>query len=1204
MSTVLFNKSFNPAAMPKNFDEAVQRAIAEDALEKYYIIVPTGKMVRQLTQKIYFDYFRMYDKPVAKTNIYTLQSFIKYCFTRIYEKHKYIQISEAYKLAIFEEASEKAGLKFFNGPKDKLTPAILKRLTSVISGIKEDGVTPQNLADDIMKAKDGSLQDIDLPRITDIYALYCKYNELLGDRYIDMPDMLKLTIRKMNESRNIKDNPNILPDIIFDKENVLLFDGFSDFKPPEIDFLSLFSASSIPTAINIDYDDSEGPLYLILEYAIHQLASAGFRMISDNGETTLFVDSSKSSRTGYLKHLLFSSTQEPSNLFSGIVSIFAFRNRNEEVKSIAKLIKYLTLKKNIQLHEICIALRQPNDYSELFREVFYNFRVPVNISDRFILANSPVIAGIFSVLDLITRGYRSEDLFRTVKNKFLTIRTINNDNIDIDNLINVTKNLKISGGNKRNGKSIWLKTMESTLNSLKSGLNDFAGPESGDPIDKSRLESSIREIERAMNDFGQIVSLVDFENNSYTPSEFREIIRKNIITNLDIERNIRKDFDFIKLKNSGLSKLEMNNILESIERDSVALTAFTGILDEMVYINADRFKGRKLWLNEWVDRLRTVVLGEKYQIKEKQNYGVSITSIEQTRNIPYKVVIICGLVDTRFPMAYQPESFLGKELPETEQKHILSERMQFYQALTNSPDKLDSGEKLIYLTYPKYEDDRELIRSPFVDALLSITTLDADGKNYDVPDLMIRKSENRLQAKELKQIESIPWLNSIASRTEFQVDIAERLVYQSENDLRNREMENENPESVKIENERNIFEINSNPISIANSKFQIQEFEKNDLKYIVDYIKFKRGEKKNTVRIDIRSLPEFIRNQFDAMADKPYSVTELETYAKCPYLYFLKFILKAKEEKELELAITPIDQGNFMHRVLYEFFTKLRNYQINNDMTEASYESDKPYLPDITRVYLDPAKYDTYLIDLTDIAKRIIKDYHYDHPFFNIDEVEYFGNEMSGGIIELWLREEIKRIDDGWEFSPVLFEFGFGMNSSKNKESIGTIKLGKNLNLRGKIDRIELGTNDPSKFIIADYKTSGGSLPKNEDIECGMNFQVPLYLAAAQKIFNEYYLLNLEPDGGVYYIFKPKYDVKKGAESAKFVLIPEPSPLSKLINSKQVLESREVLNDYLEHSITLANEIVENISSGIFDVKPQKKACLFCKFSSICRVNY
>ena len=59
---------------------------------------------------------------------------------------------------------------------------------------------------------------------------------------------------------------------------------------------------------------------------------------------------------------------------------------------------------------------------------------------------------------------------------------------------------------------------------------------------------------------------------------------------------------------------------------------------------------------------------------------------------------------------------------------------------------------------------------------------------------------------------------------------------------------------------------------------------------------------------------------------RPYSVTELETYAKCPFQYFVNNVLRFRvEEDETEDELSSLEKGSLLHKVLFTFYYNRRD---------------------------------------------------------------------------------------------------------------------------------------------------------------------------------------------------------------------------------------------------------------------------------------
>jgi len=1200
MAQIIYNSLFK-FDFPFTANELLQNAINNDNLDSIIIVVPTDKLERRLKQNTIRQYYDKYKKPLPSINAFSLSSFIEYCYDKIFTDRKRNSISEAYRLALLDEAVVKADLKFYSTNHDRISPVLLERLANVIFGLKEDGMTIEELRKDIQNQND--LIFYDSKRLEDVTKLYQKYEELREEKYLDSTDITNKITDYLHNNSDI----DYLYNQILKGQKFVLFNGFSDFKMPEVKFISLFAKSKCPFALHIDYSTNNGPLFGNLAECIENFNANGLLINSPEdllekkylAQTDFNVENTESKdypRERYLRTRLFNTDTDLENkAFSKIIKILEAENRTNEVIYLAKLSKYLLLKKDFKPEDICICMRQPEIYSHLFREIFSSYKIPANISDRYELSSSPVVTSIFSVLDVVNYGYLINDVHKTLLSSYITI---GDDKFEAQNLFAMAQRFRIIGGDYRKGGDYWEKVLRSKTESAKNRLQNLQNNiiENKDDIERAKLDLSC--IEKALEDFNTLRKILPDKKSSYSPKEFNDLININIIDNLKIKRNILESYNEYLSKKSGYNEPEKIIFEEAIEKDARALSAFIGLLNELTYITTDREPGRKFKLIELINKLKIAVTGEKYQIREKQNFGVNITSIEQTRGIPYKVSILCGAVDGEFPLNYRPETFLGKELKDTIERHIQSERIQFYQFLTNDKNALDKSEKMIFITYPVRNESEDLVRSSFVDALLKIMSLRDDGKVYNIskiknalinnntqknpPNHLRHAQDDKLRQVQidfdmlLKQAEDLPWLNLIESENELYYEYGslgrENIILRQAQDDTARQAQDE------------------------------------DNKKTIDFIGYYLNQlERNSGLIDLNKLDETARKRLGRYKDSPISITDLESYAKCPFQLFVKKILRIPEPKDLELELSPLDLGNILHNILYQFYTGNQSIIHDDNSYEYLFESSvNQRFPKIIPVTLKKENYNSYLQQLKDIAHREFDLLRFEHPFFDLETERILGTDDTPGKLEKWLRYEFDRISNCDIFKPVLFEFVFGADYfGKGKSQVNSIEL-DGLKIQGKVDRIELVNNDGQfGFMIGDYKNKMSNVAKNSDIKNAISFQMPLYILAVRKILKDYYGIDAKPMGGIYYGFEPEI-TKDEIISHKFVLVEQGNPRvpEKLkYSSTQVIKKTENLEDILINSLENAKQIVNKISNGIFPVEPLDKSCNFCGYASICRIK-
>jgi hypothetical protein len=192
MAQFLFNNAYTNFIGLTEPEGFIDSAIGSNNQDSAFLIVPTGKLVRHYNMHAVRKYFEAYKKPSTKFQFYTLKGFISHCFGKLSLNKKYKIISDAYRISLFEEASEKAGLKFYSQTDRTLSPVILEKLAELVYGLKEDGITLEHLNNDLNNAINGNSSEVEIHKLSDVVNLYEAYQKLLGDRFLDFPELLKI----------------------------------------------------------------------------------------------------------------------------------------------------------------------------------------------------------------------------------------------------------------------------------------------------------------------------------------------------------------------------------------------------------------------------------------------------------------------------------------------------------------------------------------------------------------------------------------------------------------------------------------------------------------------------------------------------------------------------------------------------------------------------------------------------------------------------------------------------------------------------------------------------------------------------------------------------------------------------------------------------------------------------------------------------
>ena len=301
-----------------------------------------------------------------------------------------------------------------------------------------------------------------------------------------------------------------------------------------------------------------------------------------------------------------------------------------------------------------------------------------------------------------------------------------------------------------------------------------------------------------------------------------------------------------------------------------------------------------------------------------------------------------------------------------------------------------------------------------------------------------------------------------------------------------------------------------------------------------------------------------------------YSPTSLETYASCPFEYFLNRVINLKALPEVELNLSSSDRGTAIHDILSTFYRQWH--------AAGQTRVNSASLVDATEMILR-------------IATKELDAYPFQSPLWDATRILMLGDRHTGpGYFERFLVHETDESDS--PLVPSLFEYSFGMGIAESDDPVSSpspVELvspdgERKVFLRGQIDRIDLAPD--GSFVIYDYK-SGSQHPRTKDIEKGTALQLPLYLLAFEKITGNHGI------GGGYYTIRREVD-------RSMVLVDAAA--------RELMMSRpRVSKDFagmIRNSQDCTFRYIDGIRNGSFPL-PREEECPnpYCEFKRICRFD-
>ena len=336
-----------------------------------------------------------------------------------------------------------------------------------------------------------------------------------------------------------------------------------------------------------------------------------------------------------------------------------------------------------------------------------------------------------------------------------------------------------------------------------------------------------------------------------------------------------------------------------------------------------------------------------------------------------------------------------------------------------------------------------------------------------------------------------------------------------------------------------------------------------------------------------------------------YSVTQLETYIRCPFLYMSRFLLGVEPLEEVDDELESSEMGSLIHHVLSEFGRNDGFKLVKSDIAAA-----RQLLLNITQEAFGTAaaegraglfvqvQYER-LVDGLEQGRleQARRDEHgLEQGGLGQDPAEqdaakqYAAEQVRQefGLLRRFLDAEAERVSSA---VPKLFEHGFELDIPHG--GCEDSACGAPVKIIGKIDRVDISEDGTLCFVI-DYKT--GRPPAISDIARGLSLQLPVYLIALDQ---EKRLPDATARVSGYCHLPPAGPVKFGTVFGDLGCLPEVLGRSA---GRGDLDLSEVGG--LDAIADLILALCQEIRQGQFAttaLDEDRAGCRYCEFSRVCR---
>lgn len=857
---------------------------------------------------------------------------------------------------------------------------------------------------------------------------------------------------------------------------LIAIDGYFRLTPAHVKLMEAIATAGKQKLLLSLCLDSSRPLLFTVPEETRQLLQRHFQCIEKHQSSRNAVATS----IQLMRHSLYGTELPPNELClpDGDTTILNAPNRYAEVELVARTLCNLHEKDGYDWSECGVMMRSVTQYAELIPPIFERFNIPVQHEIMLPLPRNPVVKTLQAILNTITMGWQGEHLMTVLRSEYLGL-----DRSDVEKF-----RMNATAHNILDGRSRWLW---------------FAQKEYGDTdILKSLL--LIQETEDT------IMRLKD-------PKELTVAIHQlkhnfNILTSIEMQSDYEKEHDHKMLK--------------------MAIQASDNLLEMFMYANrfvVEPLNYLVMLLKSWENT--------PYIEDSTNSNSVSILEPYRSRDRYFKVAILMGLVEKKFPLYEGEDPFLLDDernqllslYPQltlsTSRTHQEEERLLFYLAATAPSEKL-------LVSFPRTDMDRDCIPSFYLTDMRNAYRL----KGY----------EHSIIEKRVSLAEVAPLLQDGVNEHDSLIAGCIALY---------------------------------NPAGSDNEKIIEKELA---TKYLKSQFPTPESRQKHKHLTASRQLPPYPQlNEYIVLKSlntrvRPFSVTELEIFALCPFKHFAMYTLGMKIDQPPSLERI---QSNILHSALCRFHsgpcstTTLIGMQNALDIELGKAEILLSSSFKLTSVqlkqYMEGAAYKETLFQ----------------PLFNAVPKH---NELAFG-----MPADTRNMGD--EDRDADTEASFDPASKTEVLKLVNEAEGTSIELCGVIDRVDL-LPDGNTALVMDYKLRFAPDLRSfkEKILSGKNLQLPVYMLALSTLWH------YDPAIACYDVMNQRGRPRLfRSERGKTNL----NPVLDVDAPAQVIPiSSEVWKDI---QYTAANTLIElgvRARGGEITPKPGKH-CRSCHFGDLCRVS-
>lgn len=539
----------------------------------------------------------------------------------------------------------------------------IELISTQITEFKKHGVSVENLDQIINQSTDNYLK----AKMTDMRAVYNKFEETIKNKYIDENDVLSILAEQ-------------LPSTNIFEDTLIYIDEFVGFTKQEYDIIAILLNQAKQVSINVCTDSleqSSSPdtdIFYTNKLTVKKILDVA-NNVGSKIEEPVCMENVVRFENDELKHIEENLYAVPYKKYVDDnlehIKLFLANNPYSEVENIAVNIVKLVKNKGYRYKEISIITKNLDTYSNLCKVIFNKYQIPVFIDEKKDLSQNIIVKYLLSILEIFAKNWSYESVFNYIKTGFLDIT---------QEEIYSLENYCLKWGIKY---SKWYK-----------GDWNFHDE---DDSNKDQI-ARFKELRKIIVD-----PLIKFKQNLSGVNSAEEITKR--LYNFLIENGIDKRLEAKKDELISIGKTEIATEYETSWKIIVQ------VLDEIVLVFGDE----KITFDRYMQILKTGLGNSDLGKIPGTQDQVILGDIDRSRSHKVKSVFIIGLNDGMFPSVNKNEGYFndkdrellkqnGIELAKGTVERMYEDNFNIYKAFTAPSQNIN-------LSYSSSSSDGKTLRA-------------------------------------------------------------------------------------------------------------------------------------------------------------------------------------------------------------------------------------------------------------------------------------------------------------------------------------------------------------------------------------------------------------------------------------------------------------------------------------------------------------